>query len=242
MGLNVVIVVDQIRNVVALPFKYIGGVFEILRTKALITPLLIPYLMGVAVFLGLLYPLWLLSGMITGGFGDSLWILNLDFVQTAIKVVVCGIAASVLSVILTLILNAFYIDKFVEKAILLRGGALSSHRPFWKMALEETLKGILLLFAYLLLFIGGFLGPLALAVILISALIMGWECVDLPLAVAGYPLSRRIGIALRKPLEVLGIGIVFGVCVSVPLLGTFLVPPCYLVAIDTFKENFQVSQ
>lgn len=221
---------------ISIPFLFLRSVPVICGSKKLLSLCLIPYLIGCVSFCIYVFCAFYfredLSGLLVseeGWLSTSLtWLLF--FVNIALS--------SVLALITTITIGAFFIESFIVE-LLIREGLFKEEDESILSAIKSILRELkddlkrLLVVALLtvLMLLAGLFGPLAVVPPVLGAFLVGYDILDLPLLLLKTSFRQRWGLVRRHILDVLALGALFSLFLFIPFGGIIFLPAAYYAAV-----------
>ncbi|MDD2943383.1 MAG: EI24 domain-containing protein [bacterium] len=160
----------------------------------------------------------------SGFFASVAWVVCWFF---AFVIVMLG--SALLSLLMVMIFAGLF-QSMIAEEILSRADMLPASdsgivplaQDLFRTAWQELVKFLIFLPVWIVLLIFGFLPFFTVPAFVMAAWLLGYQFLDIPLDAVRWPLGRRLGFALRRPLLTIGFGAIL--VVFWPFVG-FILPP-----------------
>lgn len=242
----------EILVLLGLPLKLVSAFKQILFNSRYRNLVILPYLIGIVgfvisiIFFGYFWdwvydvlpnfprswiPLWLISffNFLLGLLANFMVLLLITFFS------------SIISILCTLIFGSLFLEVLLERLLLDHG--LKNSAPteinfsLWLKSISRSfknqlIKSMILVSASIALLISAWVPPLALIVLVLSALLLGFEIIDEPLSMLQPNLRDRLKIIKSHLPTLVAVGILFSLLSLIPFGAILFLPAIYIVSVD----------
>jgi len=229
---------NKISDLRFIPALFVSSTLKIVFTPKLLFLCLIPYLIGIIAFCGFSWTFFEYRHEIA----NLLFSYPAEWMETLaswIGFIFTIFISAFLALLVALALGGIFIEGVIEHVLQERG--LLSEKPFslsgFSVSIIRSLRDdlfriICFTFLSILFFIFGLIPPLALLPLLFGLFTLGYNLIDLPLALLEIPFKKRLRLAKQVWLELLALGGIFALLLLIPLAGIIFLPIAYLVAVE----------
>ena len=227
-----------LKSLARAPFEFLLALKEILTRPRLLGLCLVPALIGAASFVVFALCSWrcrgVMAGLVVAEPGGLLYRLA-EVGALLFSILVSALAAGLVAFALA----GFFIEGFISTLLQERLAYSESRRTTRQMLLsllrglkDDVVRILFLGMLGLLILICSFFPPLWIIPLIGGAYLLGYNFIDLPLALAEMRFRRRWSLAWDRRSEVLALGVFLMLLFCIPLTGIICIAPAYHMAVQ----------
>ncbi|MDC0358814.1 EI24 domain-containing protein [Oligoflexia bacterium] len=225
------------KNLLVIPLLYLRSVKEILCSRQLIVLCLIPYLMGLVSFVGSMVAFYYYKETV------ATWIVGSSsgWLATSVAwgfVFVNMLTSGIVAILVITLLCSWFMECLIEVALKRYGllgeddrSLLTIVKSVVRSLRDEGIRLIYICIILLVAFVVSFFPPLYLIPIILTGFMVGFDIIDLPLALLEMPFKERWRVIRRHKLQTCAFGGIFSISLLIPLGAILLLPIAYYAAV-----------